>query len=185
MKPWLLLLTIGALASGLAGSGYVLAQGARPGGNVAGSSTATPAPLFADVPPCHWAAKAVAKVAHAGIFVGFPPDPAYLSVNALRQVFEGLRCGDRGWSLRFLTGAPHAFSAAPEPALAGFTLKPSITSLGASTARLTFRLQAVVDEGGGPHTLVRQGSVTVTNTKAGWQIPYAELASLDLPFFPR
>lgn len=177
------------MLTAVAGPGTVLAQGAgaaAAGGaaNVAGSSAAGGAPAFADVPPCHWAAAAVAKVARTGIFVGYPPDPRYLSVNALRQVFEGLKCGDPAWSLRFLTGAPGAFAATGGPTLARFTLNPSIVSLGKTSARLAFKLTAVIDAGGAQRTLVRQGSVTATHTSAGWQVAYADLAALNLPLFP-
>ncbi|MEJ2292814.1 MAG: S-layer homology domain-containing protein [Deinococcales bacterium] len=179
------LLAVVALAVGLAASGTGLAQGTGTAGTTGGPRSASGSPAFADVPPCHWAASAVAKVAKAGIFVGFPPDPAYLSVNALRQVFEGLRCADPAWSLRFLSGAPRAFASTPGPALAAFTLDPTITSLSASSARISLQLTAVVAEAGGQRRLERTGSVTATHGTAGWRVPYAELASLDLPFFPR
>ncbi len=172
-----------ALAQG-AGAAAANAAGATGGSNAAGSDAAGGAPAFADVPPCHWAAAAVAKVARTGIFVGYPPDPRYLSVNALRQVFEGLKCGDPAWSLRFLTGAPGTFAATGGPTLSRFTLSPSVVSLSKTNARLAFKLTAVIDAGGAQRTLVRQGSVTATHTSAGWRVAYADLAALDLPVFP-
>ena len=179
MKRALTLLAAGLLLAGVAGSSLGLAES----GPAAPAASSGP-PAFADVPPCHWAAKAVAKVAKLGLFVGFPPDPAYLSVNALRQVFEGLRCGNPAWSRRFLTDAPKAFGSGSGATLTGFTLKPTITSLNASTAELSFHLSAVVDQGGTRHRLEREGTVRVNDTKAGWQVPYAELAALQLPFLP-
>lgn len=175
--------TAAALAITVAAGSQALAGGASASSAAGGKSGAEPA--FADVPPCHWAATAVQKAANAGIFVGFPPDPAYDSVNALRQVFEGLRCRQPGWSLHFLEGAPQAFSAPAGSTLAGFTLSPRIVSLGAQRARLAFELTAVVDEAGTQRTLTRQGTVTAAHTKAGWKIAYADLAKLDLPLFPR
>lgn len=182
VKRLLTLLALGALATAPLGMGVGLAQGATPAAGSANAAAAQPA--FADVPPCHWAARAVARVAHLGIFVGFPPNPSYLSVNALRQVFEGVKCGDPSWSQRFLTGTPAAFPAAGAPKLAGFELQTRIVSLGKTRARLSFQLTARVDQNGAERTLERQGDVTATNTSAGWQVPYADLTKLDLPFFP-
>ena len=84
-------------------------------------------------------------MARTGIFVGFPPDPGYDSVNALRQVFEGLQCGQPSWSVRFMTGVPGAFWATGGPSLASFTLRPRVVSLDANEARLAFQLNAVID----------------------------------------
>lgn len=170
------------LATATLATGTGLAQGAASARAGAGADAA---PAFADVPPCHWAAAAVARVERAGIFVGFPPDPSYLSVNALRQVFEGLKCGDPSWTLRFLAGAPAALRLAPGPALASFELEPRIVSLSKADARLAFRLTAVIRQHGTTETLERQGTVMATRTHAGWQIAYAGLAKLGLPFFPR
>ncbi len=176
------LLALGSLVVATLGMGIGLAQGATPAGG--GAATGGSQPAFADVPPCHWAAKAVARVAHLGIFVGFPPNPSYLSVNALRQVFEGLKCGDPSWSQRFLTGTPAAFPPAGAPTLAGFELHTQIVSLSRTRARLAFRLTARVDQNGAQHTLRREGDITATNTSAGWRVPYADLTKLGLPFFP-
>lgn len=183
------LLVAAALAAAGASASCAMAEGGAGGGHgaaaAATAAAAAGAPAFSDVPPCHWAARAVAKTAGDGIFVGFPPDPAYDSVNALRQVFEGLRCGAPAWSLRFLTGASGAFPADAAPALASFTLDTSIEAVSAGEAELAFELTAVVDRNGTRRTLTRQGTVTATRTGAGWQVAYADLAGLDLPFFPR
>lgn len=185
------ILLAGALAVVLA-AGYALAAGAGtssvPGaGGQSGTATASAAPSspFVDVPPCHWAKKAVARVTRLGLFVGFPPDPGYDSVNALRQVFEGLKCGQPAWSMHFLAGVPHAFASSGDVSLAGFRLDPSIVSLGHGKARIAFRLTAVIDARGTQRTLERKGTVTASHGRSGWQLPYAELAKLDLPVFPR
>lgn len=138
-------------------------------------------PAFADVPPCHWAAEAVQRLAGTGIFIGFPPDDAYLSTNALRQVFEGLRCGDHAWSLRFIDGGPEALREPGLPDLEGFELEVQPAFIEAGRARLAFALTAVIDG----RTEVREGVVDVRRTDAGWQVAYADLAALDLPIFPR
>lgn len=160
------------------------ASGAGGTARAAGAASAPTSP-FADVPPCHWAAKAVTRVTQAGLFEGFPPDPAYDSVNALRQVFEGLKCGQPAWSAHFLAGAPGAFTNGGGVSLAGFQLKSSIVSLSSQRARIAFQLTAVIDQNGARRTVERQGTVTATHAGAGWQVPYAELASLGLPIFPR
>lgn len=170
-------------AAGHVPQGPALAAGAPLAGTSAGEASASFA--FSDVPPCHWAAGAVADVAGDGIFVGFPPDPGYDGVDALRQVFEGLRCGEPAWSLRFMSGAPDAFAARGGPVLVSYTLEPGIASVSADRAVLRFRLRAVVDRNGTQRTLTRRGTATATRTGAGWQVAYADLAALDLPFFPR
>jgi len=173
------------LVTATAGTGRALAAGAPAASTSASGPAAAAGPAFADVPPCHWAAKAVAKVARTGIFVGFPPDPGYDSVNALRQVFEGLQCGQPSWSVRFMTGVPGAFRAAGGPSLASFTLRPRVVSLDANEARLAFQLNVVIDQNGTRRTVSRQGTATARHTGAGWQVAYADLAGLHLPFFPR
>lgn len=145
---------------------------------------AAPGAWFEDVPPCHWAAEAVAEVAELGIFIGFPSDGAYDSVNALRQVFEGLRCGDPSWSLRFLQGAPAVFGLAPVADLAGFALEPTLLELHDDRATVSFALTAVLVEAGVERTETRAGSVTLRSDGHGWRVAYGELAELDLALFP-
>lgn len=180
------------ILAALLAAGYGLGAGAptaaapgAAGTTGAAGGAATPSSPFVDVPPCHWAAKAVSRVTGKGLFVGFPPDPAYDSVNALRQVFEGLKCGQPAWSMHFLEGAPDAFASAGGASLAGFDLTPTILSVGEHQAQIAFRLTAVIDERGAERTLERQGTVTATHTGAGWLVPYTQLASLGLPIFPR
>jgi hypothetical protein len=142
-------------------------------------------PAFADVPPCHWAADAVAELAGTGIFIGFPPDDAYLSVNALRQVFEGLRCAEPAWSLRFLDGASDAFTAGVGPALVGFALEPRLVSRDADRAEVAFTLTTVIDDDGVRSTETRAGTAEVRRSEVGWRVVYADLLTLALPVFPR
>lgn len=166
------------------GSG-ALATGAAVAATSPAADAGGAGPAFDDVPPCHWAAEAVRKVASAGIFVGFPPDPAYDSVNALRQVFEGLRCGRPSWSTRFLSGAPDAFASQEGPSLVRFRLVPKVVSSSANKVDVAFRLTAVFEQDGVQRTLARRGTAALTRTEAGWKVAYGELAGLDLPFFPR
>lgn len=94
----------------------------------AGWATGSAEAHFADVPPCHWAYEAVNEMAELGIFIGFPPEDGFLSVNALRQVFEGLRCDAPEWSLRFLSGAPSGLG--QQAQVLGFELESDLIGLG-------------------------------------------------------
>jgi hypothetical protein len=144
----------------------------------------TTEPHFADVPPCHWAAEAVNRLAGMGIFVGFPPEPAYLSVNALRQVFEGLRCADPAWSLRFLEGAPMGFGEPPAPRLAGFELASELLMLTPEQARIAFTVTLVLDEPDLRRIETRHGEALARSDGVGWRISYASLAGLEPTLFP-
>lgn len=147
---------------------------------------ARPTAPFVDVPPCHWAADAVAELADLGIFIGFPRDDAYLAANALRQVFEGLRCDDPEWSRAFIVTAPDAFSEARLPQLAGFTLETTVLEQVADRAEIAYSLTAVIDHQGERRTELRDGTIEVwRGDDTGWRVAYAELAALDLPLFPR
>jgi hypothetical protein len=148
---------------------------------LASAQTITP---FDDVPPCHPAAAAVARLAATGIVVGFPADDGYGSVNAVRQVFEGLRCADAGWSLRFMRGAPVAFGLLPRMSLVGFELAPTLNEYDGERAVVSVSLTVVLEEAGDRQVLARSGDVLVDKGPDGWRVPYAELAALDLPVFP-
>jgi hypothetical protein len=124
-------------------------------------------PYFADVPPCHWAFEAVNRLAGA-LFVGFPPRDDYLAVNAVWQVFEGLRCEDPSWSLRFLEGAPEALAVGVPVRLVGFELETALISLEADTAEVSLSLLASLEEAGERHSETRQGTVNIVRTVDGW-----------------
>ncbi|MBS3933484.1 MAG: S-layer homology domain-containing protein [Truepera sp.] len=141
-------------------------------------------PHFADVPPCHWAAEAVNRLAGQGIFIGFPPEPAYDSVNALRQVFEGLLCADPAWSLRFLEGAPVGFGEPPAPRLVGFELASELLELTAEQARIAFTVALVLDEPDLRRLETRHGEALVRRDGVGWRVSYASLAGLEPTLFP-
>jgi hypothetical protein len=159
-----------AVSVGLAVAAVALAQQA-------------PEPAFADVPPCHWAAEAVNRLADKGIFIGFPPEPAYLSVNALRQVFEGLRCQDPSWSLRFLAGAPVGFGQPPAPRLAGFELAAELLELAADRARIAFAVTLVLDDASGRRIETRQGEAVALRDGLGWRVAYESLEGLEPALF--
>jgi len=134
---------------------------------------------FVDVPPCHWARAAIEAIAR--------PDPnarpqpsALLAQNALRQVFEGLRCNDPVWSERFLDNPSPAFGRA-EVRLSGFELEFLQTQLRDRQATLRFSLLAVLD--GNP--VRRSGEAQLVFAEQGWKVSYASLLNLNLPIFPR
>lgn len=156
------------LLAGLAVLGLAGAQQAPRGG-------------FVDVPPCHWAAEATRVLAARGLFQGYPADPRELAENALRQVFEGLRCGDVGWSLEFLEGAAASFAAGSVEGLEGFELRKLQSSIDGDRASITFQL--VVSYKGVVYT--RQGTARLVFIQPGWKVLYESLVGLKLPFFPK
>ena len=140
---------------------------------------------FADVPPCHWAAEAVTELADTGVFIGFPPDDAYLSVNALRQVFEGVRCDDPSWTLRFVVDAPADLGQAAVPRLLGFELDATVLQRTPAQIELGYALTVHLEHHGTRTTATREGTMPVHRSDLGWRLDYADLAALDLPLFPR
>ncbi|MBO1435754.1 hypothetical protein [Meiothermus sp. CFH 77666] len=160
MKKILALLLLGSLA---------LAQGQPP----AGTSP------FLDVPPCHWARAAVEAISR--------PDPnqrpqasALLAENALRQVFEGLKCNDPAWSERFLQNPTPSFGRS-EASLRNFELSGVQTQVSGNQATIRFRLTAVLNG----TTLQRSSTARLFFAEQGWKVDYASLATLNLPVFPR
>lgn len=156
----LTLLLLGSLA---------LAQGQPP----AGTSP------FVDVPPCHWARAALEAISR--------PDPnqrpqasALLAENALRQVFEGLKCNDPAWSERFLQDPTPGFGRS-EASLRNFELSGVQTQVSGNQATIRFRLTAVLNG----TTLQRSGTARLFFAEQGWKVDYASLTTLNLPVFPR
>jgi hypothetical protein len=141
-----------------------------------GTAQRTP---FVDVPPCHWAAPAIGQI--SGRLEVSPEQVRgsnYLAENALRQVFEGLRCGDLEWSANFMTGTPSGTT--PVGTLSGFELRNVVSAISDTSATITFELTAVIDGA----TLERSGSAELVFQDERWLVSYPSLAALDLPFFP-
>ena len=64
---------------------------------------------YVDVPPCHWAVEAINTVS-AGDKVT-PAQSASNAQNAVRQVFEGMQCGNPAWTSKFIADAPSGLAA--------------------------------------------------------------------------
>ncbi len=109
-----------------------------------------------------------------------PQASALLAENALRQIFEGLRCNDPVWSERFLQNPPPGFGRT-EVTLSHFELSGVQTQLGGNQATIRFGLSAVLDG----INLRRNGTVRLTFGEQGWKVDYSGLATLNLPVFPR
>lgn len=141
-----------------------------------GAPSRTP---FPDVAPCHWAAASVARIAGApAVDPAQARTSAILAENALRQVFEGLRCGDLAWSARFLAGVPSG--TAPGAELGSFELLDLATRLEGERGEVSFTLVATVDGG----TLRRSGVAELVFEEGDWRVRYGSLAALGLPLFP-
>lgn len=160
MKKLISLLLLGGLA---------LAQNQLP----AGTSR------FVDVPPCHWARAAVEAISR--------PDPnqrpqasVLLAENALRQVFEGLKCNDPTWSERFLQNPAPGFGRS-EVSLGSFELGGLQTQVSGNQATIRFQLTALLNG----TALQRSGAARLFFAEQGWKVDYASLATLNLPVFPR
>ncbi|GIW23966.1 hypothetical protein [Meiothermus sp.] len=133
---------------------------------------------FVDVPPCHWARAAVEALSSPQSPV--PQPSALLAENALRQVFEGLKCSDPIWSERFLQNPAPGFGRTAAR-LKNFELGVIQTQVEGDQATIRFRLTAVLNG----TTLQRSGSARLTFGEQGWKVDYASLANLNLPVFPR
>lgn len=149
-------------------------------------SDQTAFPVLLDVPPCVYAAEAVGRLTALGILQGFPTTPAELARNAVRQVFEGLRCGDVAWTTRFLAGVPQGYAAGVPtlgaPLKGGFEFTALETRVDGNRATVRYRLRY----GGGAGATERGGSARlIPDADSGWRVEFASLQEGELPFFPR
>jgi hypothetical protein len=136
---------------------------------------------FVDVPPCHWAAEAIDQV--SGMDQVQPTSTAPLAVNALEQVFAGLRCENVNWAVRFVAGAPDTF--AQGGTLKGYTLNALETRVQGAQATVRYRLVVTLDRSGTTSTSTRTGTVQLqADPGTGWRVMYASLKAMNLPIFP-
>jgi hypothetical protein len=137
---------------------------------------------FVDVPSCHWATEAINQI--SGETSVTPAQNASTAANALRQVFEGMKCADPNWTLQFIQNAPESLRAliASDP-LKGFSL-PSVTgNVSGNTAKVNFKLNITLKNG---LSVARTGNAQlVTDKKTGWKVVYSSLSALNLPIFPK
>ncbi len=136
---------------------------------------------YVDVPPCHWAVTAINTVS-AGDRVT-PSQSASNAQNAVRQVFEGIQCGDPAWVQKFTTDAPDGLSAlVSSKPVKGYQLTFGRTVVSGNTAsvavNLTLTLNARVEK--------RSGTLSLSSdAKAAWRVSYGSLSALNLTVFPK
>ncbi len=134
---------------------------------------------FADVSPCHWATESLAGIAGTPeVDVEQARTSTYLAENALRQVLEGLKCGDLGWSAGFMSGTPEGTVSNGE--LQSYTLAVASVTLAGDSGSLDYSLTAVIDGG----EVVRAGIAELVFAGKRWRVRYDSLAALGLPLFP-
>lgn len=133
---------------------------------------------FVDVPPCHWARGAVDSLSQGQ--QARPQATPLLAVNAVQQVFEGLKCGDPGWSARFILNPPNAFGEG-RARLEGFELQNVRTQVSGNQATV----QATVRVNLGAQVLSRTGEFRLAFTDQGWKVDYGSLSGLGLAIFPK
>lgn len=134
---------------------------------------------FADISPCHWASQAVGGIAGTPeVDVEQARTSVYLAENALRQVFEGLRCGDLGWSAGFMSGTPEG--TVSQGTLESYSLEVSTVVLEGERGSVQYVLTAVIDGVG----TVRSSSAELLFRGRTWRVAYPSLAQLGLPLFP-
>jgi hypothetical protein len=149
-------------------------------GSLGTQSTAQTA--FVDVPSCHWATEAINQI--SGETAVTPVQNASTAVNAFKQVFEGVKCADPNWTLRFIQSAPESLRAliSSDP-LKGFSLPNVKAIVSSNTANVNFKLSVVLKSG---LNVTRTGSVKlVTDKQTGWKVVYSSLSALNLPIFPK
>jgi hypothetical protein len=133
---------------------------------------------FVDVPPCHWASGAVTQI--SGSDRAQPESNARTAANALEQVFAGLQCGNAQWVARFVSNLPANFSVS-EGTVRSFNLRVLETRIQGQTASLRYQLTLKLATG----AVTRSGTARLTaNPDTGWQVAYASLLEMKLPFFP-
>lgn len=149
-------------------------------GSLSTQSTAQTA--FVDVPSCHWAVEAINQV--SGETSVTPVQNASTAINAFRQVFEGVKCADPNWTLRFIQDAPESLRAliSSDP-LKGFSLPNLKASVSSNAASVNFKLVVTLKNGS---SISKTGVVKlIADKQTGWKVSYSSLSALNLPIFPK
>ena len=136
---------------------------------------------YVDVPSCHWAVEAINQVS-----AGDKPTPAQSAgnaQNAVRQVFEGLQCGDPAWTQKFIVGAPSSLEAlVKSKPIRSFALSFGRTVMSGATATVTVNISLTLPSG----IQKRSAALTLSSdAKVAWQVNYASLAALNTTVFPK
>ncbi len=136
---------------------------------------------YVDVPSCHWAVAAINMVS-AGDKVT-PAQNASTAQNAVRQVFEGIQCGDAAWAGKFIVDAPNSFaSLVSSKPVRGFQMTFGRTSVSGDNASVVVNLTLTLASGVQKRTATLNLS---SDAKAAWRVNYASLAALNLAVFPK
>ncbi|MFN3265321.1 MAG: hypothetical protein ACK41E_00615 [Deinococcales bacterium] len=136
---------------------------------------------YVDVPSCHWAVTAI-NIVSSGDKVT-PAQNTSNAQNAVRQVFEGIQCGDPAWSKNFIAQAPSSLDALIKgKPLRSYTLTFGSTSIAGTTARVAANLSLTLASG-----VERRQAVFILSSdpKTAWRVNYASLAALNLAVFPK
>jgi hypothetical protein len=147
------------------------------------SARAAP-PVFIDVPVCHWASTAISAVS---VESAAPAKTVSTAQNAVRQMFEGLQCGNADWVSRFVEGAPAGLAAtAASKVLRSYSITFGQSSLSAGTATVAFTANLTYTSASGVVTIKRSGTAQLNaSDETGWKVVYASLSSLNVPFLPK
>ncbi len=136
---------------------------------------------YVDVPPCHWAVAAI-NIVSAGDKVT-PAQNASNAQNAVRQVFEGMQCGNPAWTGKFIADAPSGLAAlVSSKTVRGFQLSFGKTTVSGNSASVVINLTLNLASG----VQKRTGTLLLSsNNASAWRVSYASLAALNLTVFPK
>jgi hypothetical protein len=136
---------------------------------------------YVDVPSCHWAVSAINQVSS-----GDQPTPAQNASNAqnaVRQIFEGMVCGDSSYTKKFIADAPATLDAlVKQKPLRSYVASFGRTVVSGNTATVAVNLTLTLATG------VQRRSATLSligDSKTAWKVSYASLTSLNLTVFPK
>jgi hypothetical protein len=136
---------------------------------------------YVDVPSCHWAVAAINIVSGGDVVT--PVQNASNAQNAVRQVFEGIQCGDPAWAKKFIADAPSSLDTQiKSKPLRSFAVTFGRTVVNGNTASVTVNLSLNLSSGTQRRNAVLKLS---SDAKAAWKVSYASLSALNLAVFPK
>jgi hypothetical protein len=136
---------------------------------------------YVDVPSCHWAVQAI-NVVSSGDKVT-PAQSSANAQNAVRQVFEGIQCGDPAWVKNFIANAPSGLDAQViQKPMRSFSITFGRTTIDGNGATVAINLTLSLSTG----VVRRTATVSLSSdVKTAWKVNYASLAALNLSMFPK